>query len=177
MKFKFSVVFSIIIICVVNSLAQERKVEIEVSMDETNILQRAKNIPANVKITNKAKDVLKTVGLGRIKFHFKKCLTCEKSYAFNDIYEAQSGFPAKNLIEDESFEFTVNLAGLYWYSPLQSNLRFDEKDSFVKYVPKENIYFEASIALLKGYKMDRDLKRKVPDYKVFRSNTINVAFK
>lgn len=175
MKFKFIAVFSIIILCFVNSFAQERNVEIEVSMEESNFSRTAKNIPVQVKITNVAKDDLKTEGLGYVNFYFSKCFVKKNCRGVASIYIAASKISSKNLKENESFDFEVNLANLAW-KPLISSIDSSYPKNFNKVIPNDNIYFHSEILLRMGYKFDKQVGQRIPVNRSFRSNTITVVF-
>jgi hypothetical protein len=175
MKFKFAVVFSIIIICLTGTSAQDRNAEIEVSMDETSISTRSTTTIVNVKITNKADEVLKTEGLGNINFYFSRVFTEKTIRSLGDVFEAKTNIPAKILRNNETFEFKVNLYDLYWFDSMSGFI--DPKKPNLNEVPSENIYFSANIKLLDKYEYNSSAKRKLPVYKYFRSNTIDVNFK
>jgi hypothetical protein len=144
-------------------------------MEESSISRNSKEIPVRVEITNKAEESLKTEGLGVVQFRFSKCLTPGNCHSSQDSYIASSRIPAKLLREGQSFEFEVNLAELHWMDPISSYIDTNFPKNFASAIPSENIYFQASVSLPKGFKTDESTKQKIPVNKSFYSNTMTVA--
>ena len=71
MKLRNLALFSIIIIGVVSTSAQNRDYEIEISLENSIVSQTSKKIPVKVTIKNNAELALKTTGLNNIHFYCK----------------------------------------------------------------------------------------------------------
>ena len=186
---KLLAIFSIVVSCFVYADAQERKYEIAVYLGETSISKTSKYIPVKVTITNEAKRTLRTRALNNIHFFFSKCILGAPCNENKDIYASFIKIPPKNIRENKSFEFTVNLANLFWkdakIDPLHS-----KNIKNLKIVPPENIYFYAGIKSLEGYKkkdfgpkynndgkLVRVVVQQIPIYKVVSSNVIGVTLR
>jgi len=186
---KLLAIFSIIVSCFVYVDAQERKYDIAVYIEETSISKTSRQIPVKVTITNNAERTLSTKALNNIHFFFSKCLLGAPCDEDKDIYASFIKIPPKNIRENKSFEFTVNLANLFWKDAKIDPLHSKNIKNF-KIVPLENIYFYAGIKSLEGYRKknfgpryDKDGKlirvvvQSIPIYKVVNSNIIGVTLK
>ncbi len=110
MKFKFLIVILIIGFFTASSFAQEKDFGIQISLKESVIWRNAKNIPLKVKVTNKSAKDFNTSELKGIYFSLSRNSKTEKS----NLFAADAKIPVQNLKENDSFEFEVNLADLYW---------------------------------------------------------------
>ncbi len=185
MKFKLLVLF--IFVFSVSVFPQEMNYEIETYLEDTAIEKSSSEINARVIIKNKAEETLLTSRLQRLYFHFSKCpieTVCKKS---GDIYTASAQIPFKKIREDKSFEFTVNLADLFWMEGSISHFSAENKKNF-SVIPKDNIYFYAGTKTLDGYKkknkgplydsngkLIRVVVKKTPIYKEINSNVVDVT--
>ncbi len=177
MKLRFLIIFLLVVFCSTANLAQKRNYEIEISLEETGISKGAKDIPVKVTITNKADEVLKTSGLVTIHFFFSKCELGAVCREKESTFSAYSEIPAKRIDSNESFEFEVNLAGLYWNNR-DGNVFYKENIRNFNMVPPENIYFYARQLSLIGYeKSGNGSANRIPIYDYTDSNVSNVIFR
>jgi len=175
MKFKFLSIFLVLAFCFSSISAQERKYEIEISLEETSISKDAIEIPVKVTLTNKSDDFLKTDGLKTIHFFFSKCvlgIVCKEK---EHTYSAFSAIPPKRIKAGDSFAFEINLADLFWKNA-EGNTFYRENRKNFKDVPQKNIYFYARQLSLIGYEKSGDGGvDKIPIYDYTDSNVINVV--
>lgn len=180
MKHRFFVLFAIIILGFVAVSAQEKNYEIEISMPETIVSQDADDIPVTVKIKNYGEETLRTEGLGDIFFYFSKCevgVLCDK---IGDKFSASARIPSKTISENAFFEFSANLAELYWQDEMDGSLSSGNSATFGM-IPTQNSNFYAGIRSLEGYRPianstgNAGPKRPVYSYKF--SNGISVTIK
>ncbi len=177
MKFRFLIIFSLVVFCCSAILAQERNYELEISLEETAISKGAKEIPVKFTITNRADEVLKTSGLMTVHFFFSKCELGAVCREKESTFSAYSEIPTKLINSNESFEFEVNLADLYWNSR-DGNVFYKEDIKNFNMIPAENIYFYARQLSLVGYEESGNgSQEKIPIYDYTDSNMIIVVFR
>ncbi len=186
MKFKFSVVFLMMFLLSLSIYAQERNFDLQVSLEENNITKTDNNIFATVTITNNSRQVLTTEGLGFLEFRFSKNMLGGEQGLVRNNSISRIDIPVKKLRENESLNFRVNLAKQDWYKSEMdfSNIELSRK---FKDIPKENIFFNASVKMLTGYRNAANAKivykdgkpvrepvAKRSSYKMVNSNVITV---
>ncbi len=188
MKFKFLALFSLVFLLSISIYGQERKFDLEVSLNETNIDKTSEDIFATVTITNISKQVLVSDSLGFLEFRFSKNMLGDEQGLVKNDRVSRFDIPSKKIRENKSIKFRVNLAKLNWY---KSDFDFGKSELSRKFtdIPKENIFFYASVKMLAGYKNVANAKvvykngkpvrepvGKRPIYKAVNSNVINVIF-
>lgn len=116
MKPRFLLLIALIVIVFsLSAAAQEKDFEISVSLKNTTFFTAGKEIPAAVKLTNKAARDLNTEDLAAgMLFKLSKCSAKEKCAGSKQIYFGGLALEPKILKPGESFEFDVNLADLNW---------------------------------------------------------------
>ncbi|MEZ5345691.1 MAG: hypothetical protein R2681_09075 [Pyrinomonadaceae bacterium] len=180
MKHRFFVLFAVIILGLISVSAQDKNYEIEITMAETIVSNEADEIPVAVKIRNYGKETLRTAGLGDIFFFFSKCeagVVCDKT---GDKFAASLRMPSKSIRENSTFEFSANLADLFWKDETDSGLTSGGAANF-GVIPPQNNNFYAGIRTLEGYRPianstgNSGPKRPVYSYKF--SNGISVTIK
>jgi hypothetical protein len=194
MKFKILAFLVVGLISGMSIFAQDRKFEIEVSLEDTALVKSEKSIPVKIKITNQAGEILRLESLGSIYLSFSKCLSEDSCRNSTDIYEARiDRLPVRKIRADDSFEFEVNLAEYFWVPKDESKGfgigSFNESLKNFSKIPAENIYFYAQIRTLDGFKkknmgtvydgngkLIKVVVKKVPGYRIVNSNIINVVF-
>lgn len=131
--------------------AQEKNIEIELSLKNPRILTTSKNVPVKIKITNKSEQTLNTEDLGNLFLYFSKCQKDVMCYTYGDLLFASVGIKSKKLKKNKSIEFKTNLSDLIWNDNM-SSFRYGLKISGFKsfnnnfyVIPTENIYFYAAI--------------------------------
>lgn len=188
MKLRNLALFSIIIIGVVSTSAQNRDYEIEISLENSIVSQTSKKIPVKVTIKNNAELALKTTGLNNIHFYFSKCIVGSVCYREGDIYTSFAKIPSKEIREAASFEFEINLADLYWKDVKSTGTNTEIIKNFNK-IPRANVFLYAGIRTLKGYKVKNSgqansgrkpaskVASRIPVYKTVYSNVVIVTLK
>ncbi len=124
------------------SFAQEKNIEIELSLKDSKILTKSKNVPVKIKITNKSEQTLNTEDLGNLFLYFSKCQKNVMCYAGGDLLFASVGIKSKKLKKNKSIEFESNLSDSIWIDEL-SSFRYNKKNFYT--IPTETIYFYAAI--------------------------------
>ncbi len=170
-------IYAILCVLTVNVsfvFAQELDYEIEVFLSESAITRESGEIPAQVKITNNAKQPLRTNALYNIHFYFSKCPIGTRCTEAEDAFVADSRIPSKEVARFDSFEFEINLAGLSWKDANANPNSMDDLRPFSS-MPAGNIYFYAAVKRLQGYRPGNG-NAKLPVYKIVNSNMIGVTF-
>lgn len=172
---KHKILFVVLAICCFTSasFSQNQKIEVNISMEDTNLFGR-KDLPVKVKITNKAEDDLDTKTLKLIKFCFFKRLTCSEPGILGDKYIAFTGIPQKLLKKDESFEFEVNLKDLHWKDEILSGRDLDAPKNFAT-IPIINRILEVVISVYSHSIFLNGMN--IPINKSFLSNQIFTTLK
>lgn len=163
-------------------LAQDRNYSIEIALEDGSIDRSAAEEIATVTILNKAKEDLKSEGLGQIEFTFATCgsdsgesLFCRGGFSK---FTAKADIPKARIRTNEKFEFRINLAKLLW----ENSWTVPSPPSF-RQIRDQNIHFYARTEILTGYKDvaatdTKDGSQKVRKEPVFRftySNVIDVV--
>lgn len=174
MKYRFAVFLSLVLAFAAHTAAQERNFDITVALDGGSSRIDRNEVVLKVRITNRGSDDLKTGGLGELNIFFSPCEPADASCSF-DYYFARYPVPKNNVSPDRSAEFSVDLAGLEWqpgpYGPMAG------VPSSFRVVPSKNIYLYADVKVLDGFSADPASGKRVPKYREFLSNVINVSFR
>ena len=152
------------------SFAQEKNIEIQVSLKSPAIETKSKNVPVKIKITNKSEQILDTEDLGNLVLYFSTCRQDdEMCYRLGGLLSASVEIKSTKIKKNKSIEFEANLSDLVWGSIL-SSFRSSEKNFYT--ISKENKYFYAALPTRKNVLPDGT--RLADD---FLSNQITVRLK
>ena len=171
MRLNYLFLLLIVSLFSINSFAQERDFSIEISLKEYNRLLIGKDNLVSVKITNNSEQVLNPQDLKSLHFYVSRCPRTKRCSTWEDVYIASSKIEAKNLKQNESVEFQVNLADLYWNSAISSSFDFSRPQNFHT-VPLKNTYFYADIKIFDKYLKLGEQSIQIPIVKSYESNEI-----
>lgn len=146
MKIKFLPLVVWTLACLaVGAAAQDKNFEISVELKETTLLTAGREIPAKVKLTNKADTELNTGQLAAgILFKLSKCEPKEKCAAAKQVYMGGMPLEAKRLKKGETLEFDVNLAALNWNDANAPLLDFSNTRTMIM-IPAGEYFFFAEV--------------------------------
>lgn len=187
MKYRSLLLVSLVFLLSFSIYGEERNFDLKVSLEETSIDRTADEFFAKVTITNNSKQNLSTSGLGFVEFRFSKSMIGNSQGLIKNDYIARVEIPHNNLRQNRSFEFKVDLVGQDWFITNSNTAISGIKTSFAE-ISEENIFFNANIKLLTGYKNVANPKvvykdgkavnepiSKRPTYKTINSNIISVT--
>lgn len=176
MKFKF-IIFAVVLALVsfANTFGQDLNFDFQISLNQNIFWAKNNKILAKVVITNKSNQILNTAKFGGIRFYLSKCPKDADSLigcnTRGDKYISSVEVKSKFLKKDESLEFEVNLADLYWQDMISSYFDFSYPKNLNK-VPILNKHFYAEVGVFEKYIEIKESHEKIPISKKYQSNEI-----
>lgn len=176
MKYRAAVLLSFVLILASNSFPQERKFDITIALDGGSSRIDRDEAGLKVRITNRGSGNLRTGGLGQLNIYFSSCQPGDPSCGGDAYHYALYRFPAKTVFPDRSAEMVIDLSDLEW-GPGPYNPQISIPASDFAAVPSKNIYLYADVKVLDGFSADPATGKRIPRYREFLSNVINVSFR
>ncbi|MBX7169706.1 MAG: hypothetical protein K1X72_02040 [Pyrinomonadaceae bacterium] len=169
----YTIALSIILFLFGNCFAQELKFDFDISLNQNIFWAKDKNIIAKISITNKSEQILDTSKLNGLAFYLSKCPKVRYQFCstHGENFVSSVKIKSKFLKKDESLEFEVSLADLYWIDAISNSIDFKYPKNLNK-VPISNKYFYGVISVFEKYLEVKDFPSKIPISKPFFSNEI-----